>query len=175
MWAEVFFLLFCFAPLAMPFLTSPSCLCCGGGGETCDCCPSGTGPTQIEVTISGMANGACSNGDCANWDATFVLDYNADCDWFGDTDPVTTCSASGTQVTSQCIQNSPTSHTISVQISIFSGCGTCSSFGQWSKTFNPSTVDFCGGDLITLDTWTAPPFCTACCDFSGATVTVQAS
>lgn len=170
MWAEAFFLLFCIIPLAMPFLTSPSCLCCGGTGLSCDCCPSNNAPAEVNVTVTGVVNDNC--GSCSSVNTTFVLAYDEDtgCRWalnVADTcleDVILTCNVV-----------SGTVHRLLVGFAPLFG-SSCITDGRWRIDINPASVDFCGGDSIVTDTdlGEVGSGCARRCDYSGATVTIQA-
>jgi hypothetical protein len=54
-----------------PCRFEPCPTCC----EACTGCPGGH-PAQVQATISGMANGSCS--DCASIDGVYVLDFVGD-------------------------------------------------------------------------------------------------
>ena len=84
----------------MPFGTRGSRCCCGGA-VLCSNCDSGTTPSQVSISLSGVADcGACSN--CTSMNGTYVLSQTAGnpCEWDYCYDFPSTITRSGVNVNS---------------------------------------------------------------------------
>lgn len=57
----------------VPMFLLPSCSCCTSTTVSCgNNCNTGTAHSQVQLTVSGITNGTCT--DCANLNGTFIMD-----------------------------------------------------------------------------------------------------
>lgn len=166
MWTELAFLMFLLAPLAMPFLTSPSCNCCEQALQ-CIRCNTGTTPLTWKVVISGVSNDSCT--ECATANGTFIVPSQvATCEWrLGGADgPYLFCSDI---VQLRVVITNPGGGDVRIQVYWSRGGPTFYSIA-WSKTYTGS-----GSPIDCELTDEDIPYDTSdVCDVSGSTCTITA-